>query len=100
MEKDPGKKKKNANESVQLTKGQGHLWLYRKCKDHVADAGAERLPSSQPVHERIKRMEDTGVILQYATLVDHSKVKKGLMVSAGVSLKVITKSKIEVKTIQ
>jgi DNA-binding Lrp family transcriptional regulator len=32
-------------------------------------------------------MEDTGVILQYATLVNHSKVKKGLMAICYVSLK-------------
>ncbi len=43
--------------------------------------------STTPVHERIKRMEDTGVIKQYATLVDHAKVKKGLMVICYVSLK-------------
>ena len=36
--------------------------------------------STTPVHERIKRMEEAGVIKQYATLVDHAKVKKGLMV--------------------
>jgi Lrp/AsnC family transcriptional regulator, leucine-responsive regulatory protein len=42
--------------------------------------------SPTPVHERIKRMEDTGVIRQYAALVDHSKVKKGLMVICYVSL--------------
>ena len=30
------------------------------------------------MHERIKRMEEAGVIKQYATLVDHTKVKKGL----------------------
>jgi Lrp/AsnC family leucine-responsive transcriptional regulator len=43
--------------------------------------------SPTPVHERIKRMEDNGVIRQYAALVDHSKVKKGLMVICYVSLK-------------
>jgi DNA-binding Lrp family transcriptional regulator len=43
--------------------------------------------STTPVHERIKRMEETGVIRQYATLLDHSKVKKGLMVICYVSLK-------------
>ena len=43
--------------------------------------------STTPVHERIKRMEETGVIKQYATLVDHTKVKKGLMVICYVSLK-------------
>lgn len=43
--------------------------------------------STTPVHERIKRMERSGVIKQYATLVDHTKVKKGLMVICYVSLK-------------
>lgn len=43
--------------------------------------------SATPVHERIRRMEETGVIKQYATLVDHTKVKKGLMVICYVSLK-------------
>ena len=43
--------------------------------------------STTPVHERIKWMEETGVIKQYATLVDPSKVKKGLMVICYVSLK-------------
>ncbi len=43
--------------------------------------------STTPVHERIKRMEAEGVIRQYATLVDHTKVRKGLMVICYVSLK-------------
>ena len=43
--------------------------------------------STTPVHERIKRMEEAGVIKQYATLLDHSKVKKGLTVICYVSLK-------------
>lgn len=43
--------------------------------------------STTPVHERIKRMESSGVIKQYATLLDHTKVKKGLMVICYVSLK-------------
>ena len=43
--------------------------------------------STTPVHERIKRMETNGVIKQYATLLDHNKVKKGLMVICYVSLK-------------
>lgn len=43
--------------------------------------------SPTPVHERIKRMEDSGVISQYAALVNHAKVKKGLMIICYVSLK-------------
>ena len=48
--------------------------------------------STTPVHERIKRMEDAGVIKQYATLVDHAKVKKGLIVICYVSLRQHNKS--------
>ena len=43
--------------------------------------------STTPVHERIKRMEESGVIKQYVTLVDPAKVKKGLMVIVYVSLR-------------
>ncbi|MCE3281905.1 MAG: leucine-responsive regulatory protein regulator for leucine (or lrp) regulon and high-affinity [Chitinophagaceae bacterium] len=43
--------------------------------------------STTPVHERIRRMEEGGVIRQYATLVDRTKVSKGLMVICYVSLK-------------
>ncbi|MBK8710327.1 MAG: Lrp/AsnC family transcriptional regulator [Niastella sp.] len=43
--------------------------------------------STTPVHERIKRLEQNGVIKQYVTLLDYQKVKKGLMVICYVSLK-------------
>jgi Lrp/AsnC family transcriptional regulator, leucine-responsive regulatory protein len=43
--------------------------------------------STTPVHERIKWMEETGVIRQYATLVDPAKLNKRLMVIVYVSLK-------------
>lgn len=43
--------------------------------------------SPTPVHERIKRLEHTGVIKQYATLVNAEKVDKGLMVICYVSLR-------------
>ncbi|MDQ2718581.1 MAG: Lrp/AsnC family transcriptional regulator [Bacteroidota bacterium] len=43
--------------------------------------------STTPVHERIKRMEESGIIKQYATLLDNAKVKKGLTVICYVSLK-------------
>jgi Lrp/AsnC family leucine-responsive transcriptional regulator len=58
--------------------------------------------STTPVHERIKRMEESGVIKQYATLLDYSKVKKGLMVICYVSLKQHSKNAGDkfIKTIQ
>ncbi len=43
--------------------------------------------STTPVHERIRRMEESGVIRQYVTLLNASKVGKGLMVICYVSLK-------------
>lgn len=43
--------------------------------------------STTPVHERIKRMEETGIIRQYIALVDGAKVNKGLTVISYVSLK-------------
>ena len=43
--------------------------------------------STTPVYERIKWMEETGVIKQYAALLDHTKLNKGLIVICYVSLK-------------
>jgi Lrp/AsnC family transcriptional regulator, leucine-responsive regulatory protein len=43
--------------------------------------------STTPVHERIKRMEAAGIIKQYATLLDHTKVNKPMMVICYVSIK-------------
>jgi len=43
--------------------------------------------STTPVHERIRWMEETGVIKQYVTIVNGAKVKKGLMVICYVSLR-------------
>jgi len=61
--------------------------LQQNAKITVREIAAAIHLSTTPVHERIKRMEDNGVILQYATLVNHSKVKKGLMVICYISLK-------------
>ena len=61
--------------------------LQQNAKATVKDIADAVHLSTTPVHERIKRMEQNGVIKQYATLVDHSKVKKGLMVICYVSLK-------------
>src|SRR5580698_5591982 len=61
--------------------------LQENAKITVREIAAIVHLSPTPVHERIKRMEDTGVIKQYAALVDHSKVKKGLIIICYVSLK-------------
>lgn len=61
--------------------------LQEDAKMTVREIAAKVHLSTTPVHERIKRMEDSGIILQYATLVNHARVKKGLMVICYVSLK-------------
>lgn len=61
--------------------------LQQNARATVKEIADKVLLSTTPVHERIKRMEEQGVIRQYATLVNHSKVKKGLMVICYVSLK-------------
>jgi Lrp/AsnC family leucine-responsive transcriptional regulator len=61
--------------------------LQKNARITVKEISAKVHLSTTPVHERIKRMEANGVIKQYATLLDHNKVKKGLMVICYVSLK-------------
>lgn len=61
--------------------------LQQNAKMTVREIAAQVHLSTTPVHERIRRMEESGVILQYATLVNHAKVGKGLMVICYVSLK-------------
>jgi DNA-binding Lrp family transcriptional regulator len=61
--------------------------LQQNAKITVKEISEKIHLSTTPVHERIKRMEDVGIIKQYATLVNHTKVKKGLTVICYVSLK-------------
>src|SRR5579872_7484133 len=61
--------------------------LQADAKITVREIAAKVHLSTTPVHERIKRMEDEGVILQYAALVNYSKVRKGLLAICYVSLK-------------
>jgi Lrp/AsnC family transcriptional regulator, leucine-responsive regulatory protein len=61
--------------------------LQRNARITVKEISDKVHLSTTPVHERIKRMEEAGVIKQYATLVDHAKVKKNLMVICYVSIR-------------
>ena len=61
--------------------------LQQNARMTVKEIAAKIHLSTTPVHDRIKRLELTGVIKQYTTLLDHTKVKKGLMVICYVSLK-------------
>src|SRR6201992_3332749 len=61
--------------------------LQTNAKITVREIAAEVHLSTTPVHERIRRLEETGVIRQYATLLDYAKVRRGLLAICYVSLK-------------
>lgn len=61
--------------------------LQQDAKMTIREIAAEAHLSATPVHERIRRMEEAGVIQQYAALLDPAKIDKGLMVICYVSLK-------------
>ena len=61
--------------------------LQQNAKATVQEIATQIHLSTTPVHDRIKRMEQSGVIKQYVALIDKSKVNKGLMVICYVSLK-------------
>ena len=61
--------------------------LQQNAKATVTDIAKQVHLSSSPTFDRIKRMEQQGIIKQYATMVDSSKVNRGLMVICYVSLK-------------
>jgi DNA-binding Lrp family transcriptional regulator len=88
MEKDM-QKEKPANGPVDLDeKDRAILRLLQdNAKITVREIATRVHLSTTPVHERIRRLEETGVIRQYATLLDHAKVKKGLLAICYVSLK-------------
>src|SRR5258708_3237003 len=88
MEKDP-QKEKLANQAVELDeKDKAILRLLQdNAKITVREIAAQVHLSTTPVHERIRRLEETGVIRQYATLLDHSKIRRGLLAMCYVSLK-------------
>src|SRR5450631_2173798 len=62
-------------------------YLQSNAKATVREIAANVHLSTTPVHERIKRMEDEGVIRQYATILDHSRINKGLMAICYISLR-------------
>ena len=83
------KKEKSPEPGVSLdTKDMAILKLLQEnARITVKEISEQIHLSTTPVHERIKRMEESGVIKQYVTILDHSKVKKGLTVICYVSLK-------------
>ena len=61
--------------------------LQQNAKTSIKEIAQSVHLSTTPVHERIKRLEQSGVIKQYATLLNHNMVNKGLMVICYVSLR-------------
>jgi Lrp/AsnC family leucine-responsive transcriptional regulator len=88
MEKDT-QKEKPAVAAVELDEKDRAILrlLQANAKATVREIAAQVHLSTTPVHERIRRLEETGVIRQCATLLDHSKVRKGLLAICYVSLK-------------
>jgi DNA-binding Lrp family transcriptional regulator len=66
--------------------------LQQNARMTVKEVADEVHLSTTPVHERIKRLERSGVIKQYTTIIDAARVKKGLMVIVYVSLKAHSKT--------
>jgi Lrp/AsnC family leucine-responsive transcriptional regulator len=62
-------------------------WLQQNARMTIKEISDKVHLSTTPVHERIRRMEQNGVIKQYATIVNGAAVKKGLMVICYVSLR-------------
>ena len=62
-------------------------YIQSNAKATVREIASNVHLSTTPVHERIKRMEEEGVILQYATLLNHSRINKGLMAICYISLR-------------
>ena len=61
--------------------------LQRNAKTTIGEISKSIHLSSSPIHDRIKRLEQMGVIKAYATLLDVSKVQKSLTVICYVRLK-------------
>ncbi|RYD69077.1 MAG: Lrp/AsnC family transcriptional regulator [Sphingobacteriales bacterium] len=89
MPKIPASKEQNATGNALVDKMDLAILklLQQNARITVKEIAAEVHLSTTPVHERIKRLEQSGVITQYATLVDKNKVNRALMVICYVSLK-------------
>jgi Lrp/AsnC family transcriptional regulator, leucine-responsive regulatory protein len=61
--------------------------LQENAKATITEISQKVHLSSSPTFDRIKRLEQNGVIKQYATLLDNTKVNRGLMAICYVSLK-------------
>jgi Lrp/AsnC family leucine-responsive transcriptional regulator len=65
--------------------------LQKDAKLSIRDVANKINLSPTPTHERIKRMEKSGIIKAYTTVVDRRKVSKGMMVICMIALSVHNK---------
>ncbi|WP_143305039.1 Lrp/AsnC family transcriptional regulator [Chitinophaga vietnamensis] len=61
--------------------------LQQDAKMTIRDIASQLNLSTTPVYERIRKMEQAGVIKQYAAIVDPRKIGKGLTVLCYITLK-------------
>ena len=61
--------------------------LQEDAKLTIREISAKVHLSPTPTHERIKRLEKTGVIKHYAAILDPQKINKGIMVINQISLR-------------
>lgn len=73
--------------------------LQKDAKLSVREIATKINLSPTPTHERIKRLEKSGTIKAYTTIIDRKKVNKGIMVICMIALKVHNK-KTAIKFIQ
>lgn len=65
--------------------------LQKEAKLSVRDIADKVNLSATPTHERIKRMEKSGIIKEYTTVIDRKKVNKGMIVICMIALNVHNK---------
>jgi Lrp/AsnC family transcriptional regulator, leucine-responsive regulatory protein len=88
MQKDPLKEQASPTVLPLDEKDKAILrYLQLNAKATVREIASNVHLSTTPVHERIKRMEDEGVIVQYATILNHARINKGLLAICYISLK-------------
>jgi len=87
-------KAESASKQVQLDKKDKEILalLQKNARMTVKEIAEKIHLTTTPVHERIKRLEQSGVINRYAALVDPGKIGKNLTVICYVSLRQHTRN--------
>ncbi|ASZ14587.1 Lrp/AsnC family transcriptional regulator [Chitinophaga pendula] len=83
------KREEPAGQAISLDEKDMHILrlLQEDAKMTIRDIAAQLHLSTTPVYERIRRMEQSGVIQQYAAIVDPRKINRGLTVLCYITLK-------------